>query len=68
MKNSLGDAEDKVARLEETLGDLKEQTMVAHKAISAAQRQMELQKASARAEVFRLRGQRSKHVYMLLPN
>ncbi|KIJ45653.1 hypothetical protein M422DRAFT_166538 [Sphaerobolus stellatus SS14] len=53
--NEVADGETKLVRLQETLEDLEEQAGEAKKAINSAQRQMEVQKTSTRAEVFRLR-------------
>lgn len=55
-RNDIAEGNAKLARMEETLEDLEDQGRDAKKAITTAQRQMELQKTSTRAEVFRLRG------------
>jgi len=55
-RNDIADGNAKLARLQETLGDLEDQAREAKTAITTAQRQMDIQKTSTRAEVLRLRG------------
>lgn len=55
-RNDIADGKTKLSRLEETLEDLEYQERDAKTAITTAQRQMDIQKTSTRAEVFRLRG------------
>ena len=56
FRNDIADGNAKLTRLEETLEDLEDQARDAKTAITTAQRQMDMQKTSTRAEVFRLRG------------
>lgn len=55
-RSNITDSNAKLVRLEETLEDLEDQAREAKTAITTAQRQMDIQKTSTRAEVFRLRG------------
>ena len=55
-RNDIADGNAKLSRLQETLDDLEDQARDAKTAITTAQRQMDIQKTSTRAEVFRLRG------------
>ncbi|KAF8499454.1 Spc7 kinetochore protein-domain-containing protein [Gautieria morchelliformis] len=54
-RTDIADGNTKLARLEETLEDLEDQARDAKTAITTAQRQMDIQETSTRAEVFRLR-------------
>ncbi|KAF8592058.1 hypothetical protein K439DRAFT_1537791 [Ramaria rubella] len=54
-RNDIADGTAKLTRLEATLEDLEDQAREAKSAIMTAQRHMDMQKTSTRAEVFRLR-------------